>query len=134
MFGRRDTRVIIDAPTQYVTKKVEVRAPTDESVRLLAEFEAKAREKIDQSIRLEGNGFECVVEISLDTLQDAYIATAIFKLNGVRMRAEAVEPARKATPQSLVDKLRDAMATKIAAEILAPALRGVLDKVRWRSS
>lgn len=121
-----------ESRTEYVTREVTVhehRAPTDESVRLLKEMETAARDKIDQSIRLDGNGFECVVEIMLDNMSDQRIARAVFVLNGKRMDAEARVSRREDSPATLAGALRDAVAQRLAAEILMPAIFGPLQRV-----
>lgn len=119
-----------ESRAEYVTRNVHVhRAPTDESVRLLKEMEQAARDKVDHSIRLEGNGFECVVEIMLDNMSDQRIARAVFVLNGKRMDAEARVSRRDDNPATLAGALRDAVAQRLAAEILMPAMFNPLQRM-----
>lgn len=129
--------IIINEPrTEYVTQRVTVeekRAPTDESVRLLREMEQAARDKVEQSINVGGNGFECVVHVMKEAMSMDTVAVAIFKLNGKPMRAEArvegwdtAEVCRK-----LPERLRDAVAQKIAVEVLAPSLGVALKQIRF---
>lgn len=125
MLRPRQVNVRVDAPTQYVTREIhEHRAPTDESVKLLREMEDKAREKIEQSIRVGNNGFECTVTVEWEAISDEKIVTALFALNGKRMRAEARLLRYKVTdePMQLAEAIRDAVAQVIAAEVLKPAL------------
>lgn len=132
MIGKRPTVINVNAETHYVTRQLNVhehRAPTDESVRLLKEMEQAARDKVDHSIRLEGNGFECVVEIMLDNMSDQLIARAVFVLNGKRMDAEARVSRRDDNPATLAGALRDAVAQRLAAEILMPAIFGPMQRM-----
>ena len=80
--------VIIESPrTEYVDRNVTIhehRAPTDQSVALLKELEQAARDKVEHSINVGGNGFECVVHIHKSAIDMDTVAVAIFKLNGVR--------------------------------------------------
>jgi hypothetical protein len=119
--------VIIESPrTEYVDRNVTIhehRAPTDQSVALLKELEQAARDKVEHSINVGGNGFECVVHIHKSAIDMDTVAVAIFKLNGKQMRAEArIEGWRLKDAQELPVKIRDAVALKIATEIVGTAL------------
>lgn len=113
--------------TEYVTRTVNVhRAPTDQSVSLLKEMEQAARDKIEHSIAIGGNGFECVVYINKDCMSHSTIGTAVFKLNGKQMRAEAsVDGWTKDAIHDLPEKLMKAVADEIAREILVHAFKGM---------
>jgi hypothetical protein len=110
--------------TEYVNTTVhEHRAPTDASVALLKEMEQAARNKIEASINVGGNGFECVVNIMKEAMSMDTVAVAIFKLNGKSMRAEArVQGWDHVNPADLAGKLRDAVAQQVAVEVLTPSL------------
>lgn len=132
MIGRKPVIINVTQPahTEYVTRTVhEHRAPTDESVKLLREMEQAAQAKIDQSIRLEGNGFECVVRTERDEINDQRVAVAVFVLNGKRMRAEARVGGGMRDPAEIATALRDAVAKVLAVELLAPALSDALKNV-----
>ena len=60
----------------------EHRAPTDESVRLLKEFEEKADKKIVESIRLTNNRFEAQVHRHDDFASAKTYYKIIYQLNG----------------------------------------------------
>ena len=115
--------------TQYVDRDVTIhehRAPTDQSVKLLREMEKAARDKVEQSIRVSDNGFECVVHVMHNGFEHETIARAIFKLNGKEMRAEVRERMLGHQPKveaivDLHDKLRDEVARVIANEVLNAA-------------
>ena len=110
--------------TEYVTRTVhEHRAPTDESVRLLREMEAKAKEQVIAAVHVGDTTFECVVHTMRYAEDGSTRFLAIFSLNGKKMTAEYREHDwRIGPPQEAIGKLRDAMAAKIATEILLPAL------------
>jgi len=99
----------------------EKRAPTDESVRLLREMEAAANDRVLEAVRLTGNGFECVAQAMRDATTGDMILRAAFSLNGKKMTAEARGYNLRA--YELVEKLVEAVAAKLAAEIVAAALR-----------
>lgn len=116
------------ARTEYVTRTVNVhehRAPTDESVKLLREMEAKAEAEVLKAVSVESNGFTCVVHQSLDVMSDKVRWRAIFKLNGKPMTANTEsDPRHERHMQDRLDqfaKLRDEMAKVIATEVLSDA-------------
>jgi hypothetical protein len=105
----------------------EVRAPTDDSVKLLTEMETAAQKRVDDAVRIEGNGFNCVVHFIREAMSDTIKAKAIFDLNGARLTVTAETPGGLSAGMSdpkrtLVFKLRDAMALEIASQVLLPAL------------
>jgi len=89
-----DRSLVITQPraaTEYVTREVNItenRAPTDESVRLLSEMEKAAQDKLEKSVRLEANGFKCIVQTQHDLMSQDFVAIALFELNGQKMRCE----------------------------------------------
>lgn len=132
MFGKKEPAVVlvpVDRPrTQYVDRHVtieEKRAPTDESVKLLREMEAKAEAEIVKAVQVSSQHFECVVHCALDEMSDQMRWRAIFKLNGKQMTAvvSVDRPERDlAVPFA---KLRDEMAKVIAGEVLNDAFCAV---------
>lgn len=124
---RRPTDIHVHMPTrtEYVTQSVKVeerRAPTDDSVRLLKEFEEEAREKIESSLNVGANGFECTIMTEREHITDEVIAVALFKLNGISLRAKASIRGfdkRDKGPKGLAIALRDEVAKVIANELLS---------------
>lgn len=119
--------ILVPHVTQHVTREVtkqvhEHRAPTDESVRLLAEFEAKARERIVEAIHVGDGVFECVVHIEKSFADDAVRLMAVFSLNGKKLTAEFKEHGHRVERKAALLGLRDAIAKEIAHQILVPAL------------
>lgn len=119
--------------TEYVTREVHVhRAPTDESVALLKEMERAARDKVEQSINVGGNGFECVVNVMKEAMSMDTVAVAVFKLNGKQLRAEARVPGwNQDNVRQLPAKLRDEVAQVISVEILMPSLGEAMKRVSF---
>lgn len=99
----------------------EKRAPTDESVRLLKEFEEKAEAKVVAAISVGDTTFECVLHQQEDMLSDKLLYRAIFSLNGKKMTADyEVERWRgDVQPHEILSGIRDAVAKEIATHILA---------------
>lgn len=98
----------------HVTEK---RAPTDESVRLLAEMEAAAQARVKAAIRVTDTAFEGVVHISDDVMNNRTLAACMFSLNGKKMEARThFQPDSNANDN--IEKLINSVAQVIACEIL----------------
>ena len=108
--------------TEYVTKEVhEHRAPTDDSVRLLREMEAKAHEQIVRSVHVGDATFDCVVHMQQNMVDQSTELLAIFSLNGKKMTAKhRVHTYDYSAPKD-IEALRNAIAKEIATEVLVPA-------------
>ena len=119
--------VILPEPrTTYVDRHVTVnRAPTDESVRLLREMEAKAEAQVIQAVRVDNTTFSCVVHQSLDNLSDRMRWRAVFKLNGHKMQAEVDTNPRDDDGDNF-RALRDEVAKVIAQQVLGEAFAALL--------
>ena len=72
----------------YNSTTHEHRAPTDESVRLLKEFEEAARKKIEASIRLDNNMFKAHIMKSPDYMAWDKTYVVLYELNGQKQRCE----------------------------------------------
>lgn len=120
MFGRT---YVVPGPrsVSHHHTVTEKRAPTDESVRLLREMESAAEAQVLEAIRLTDNGFECVVHAMRDGPTDDTVLRAIFSLNGKRLTADARGWDKRAP--ELVEMLIDAIAAKVATEIVRPAIK-----------
>lgn len=122
---RRPNVYVLNAPsrTEFVTREVhEHRAPTDESVRLLREMEAKAKDAVIHAVHVGDTTFECVVHQNRSSMDDTVTLLAIFSLNGKKMTAEFREHACKTDKFGLAEGLREAIADKLSREVLIPAL------------
>ena len=72
--------------TKHVTEK---RAPTDESVRLLKELEDAAQNKVDRAVRLDFNGFKCVIQVYREMyLRDDIGWHILYDFNGAQQKVK----------------------------------------------
>ena len=97
----------------HVTEK---RAPTDESVRLLAEMEAAAAARVKAAIRVTDTAFECVIHAARDHLNDRMLIAAVFSLNGRKMEAKTFF--QQGDTETGIEKLVKEVALVIACEVL----------------
>ena len=109
--------------TEYVTREVhEHRAPTDDSVKLLREMEAKAQEQIIEAVHVGDTTFECVLHQCRQPLDDSRKWLAVFSLNGKKLTAEFEWRDWQIKRQDAALGLLDAIAKTIANEVLTSAL------------
>jgi hypothetical protein len=122
MFRRQPAIINVHQPTrtEYVTRTVvEKRAPTDESVRLLAEMEQAARDRIVQSIRVNTNEVSCQILVFNEPHSTDFIARAVLDINGQRVTADVrLNPDDQS---NFMKTLRDAVASEIATKVLTDA-------------
>ncbi len=131
MMFRRQPVVLTQQRTEYVTRTVqEHRAPTDDSVKLLREMEDKAEQQVVQSVRVGDTAFDCVIHLSHDMLSMKNKMRVIFSLGGRQMHEDVVCEHVDDGP-TMLGKLRDAVARRVANEILGPALSR-LSSIEWR--
>lgn len=102
----------------------EHRAPTDESVRILRDLEAAAREKITTAIRLENSPIDAVIHGHIDALSQRRQYLVLIRINGksveVRREFNMLTPA-----EEIAEGLLAAVSERIAALLLADAFRSV---------
>ncbi|QIG68162.1 hypothetical protein EVB55_227 [Rhizobium phage RHph_Y68] len=115
MFDRTHVHVHRSEPS-YVTVN-ETRAPTDESVRLLKEFEEKAQAKVDKSVRLESNLLKGVVHANIDRMSGDRLFDFHFDLNGKRYKFSSDIPMFLGK-QERVDKLVEDISSQMAKELI----------------
>jgi hypothetical protein len=139
MFGFGQKRAIELVPLPYVpqtrdvVRRVDItehRAPTDESVALLRDMEAKAREQVEQALHVGDTTFDCVVHRQINQHDQTIHLVALFSMNGKRLKAEYRETLYRTNMTIAVQKLRDEVAQVIATHVLSTALQG-LDQIRW---
>lgn len=122
------TAIIFARPeTRYVNKRVDIhehRAPTDQSVALLKEMEAAADAKRIASLHLEGNDIHGLVQVQKNMVDDTLCFAAFVDVNGKRLDIRHTVDARDNNEGILVG-LRDAIAKRLANEIIEPALDGL---------
>ena len=101
-------------------KVTHVNAPTDESVKLLKEFEQAAKDKITQSVSVGNNDFNAVLHRSRDDFSDSTEFVVIFALNGKRMTARhSILGHTQPTSVEVAEAVKKAIADEIASECLS---------------
>jgi len=124
MFNRTLAVFPTQRTTEYVTREVhEHRAPTDDSVKLLREMEAKAQEQIVKAIHVGDTTFECVVHLMRFPADDSTLYRAVYSLNGKKMTTDYRDQEWRTDEREALTKLRDEMAKDIATAVLLPALQ-----------
>jgi hypothetical protein len=108
----------------------EQRAPTDESVRLLKEMEGAAKEKVDQAIRLEGNGFTALVQVSHNHHDGDIVMRCLYKWEGeqrevVYCTSDRPNLGTKKGRVEVMLGLREKLAKDIATAVLSRAFAAV---------
>lgn len=99
----------------------EHRAPTDDSVRLLREMEAKARDSVLATLVSRDNTFEGTVFVTPDPASCEMVVRCLFTLNGARHETAPVRVRDRLGPLDAgewVRKLRDAIAAEVANKLV----------------
>lgn len=109
-------------PATTHTTITEKRAPTDESVRLLKELEEAVQRRILETVKVGDTNFECVVRCLRDGPSQDTIFAAVFSLNGKKIEVQSRTSDYNTRPDERIAKLIAAVAERIAAEIVQPAL------------
>ncbi len=102
----------------------EHRAPTDDSVRLLREMEAKALANVTASFRTEGNRFKGSIIVRPDPYEAGHKMWALFDLNGEKFEVGPVpfHDSYLLDPRELFKWLNDELAKAIAGQLLTAGL------------
>lgn len=103
--------------------KHEHRAPTDESVRILDDLQRRAEERVTDAIRIEGNGFNTVIQIYTEARHASATAKCVFDINGKRIAFEETCHVDEFADDrnALLRKVMKTAAERVAAEIVIPA-------------
>jgi ABC-type bacteriocin/lantibiotic exporter with double-glycine peptidase domain len=117
--------------TERVTQNVNIqehRAPTDQSVQLLREFEQAARDKVIDSIRLENMPLDAVLHVEEDGLNDKMRYLIVYKIGGEKRKVFHDEPRHgfkhpRDEQEKRVIGLRDALAKDVANVLMDEMLR-----------
>ena len=122
-----DTTYVQRGPSSVSVHVEEKRAPTDESVRLLREMEAKAKDQVVQSLRIESCGVEAVVH-RYDDPMDSQTRFAIhYKVNGHQRKCYA-KVDWQADIQERMDVVWKALADDLAAYLMAGLTKKVIGR------
>lgn len=120
----------ITRPPEHTTI-TEHRAPTDDSVRLLAEMQRAAERKVIEAVRVTDTPVECVIHVREDFMNQKTTYMAVFKVGGSKMTATY-----DALPDDDKDKvaigIRDAVAKEIANRLVSGAMPQMLAKMGGR--
>lgn len=104
--------------TERVTvEKHEHRAPTDESVRLLTEMEQAAQKRVRDTVRLESNAFQAIVQVEDSPMDRDHVCRCLFYLNGSRHEVLTRSSFGESADVAMM-KLRDAVAAEIASQVM----------------
>ncbi len=105
----------------YVTEK---RAPTDESVRLLKEMEAEAKQKIIDSITISNTEFECNVQSVIEPLNDETVYYVSYRMNGKKGGLKVpIKNWQRPSDIEVMIMVRDELAKDIASNMIDQVLR-----------
>ena len=105
----------------------EHRAPTDASVRLLADMEQRVKDKVFGQVKLESNTFHCeVMRLKSPRTFGETLAIAM-KLNGERIVME-IETDPMTSPEEKLREIYKAVGERIAAYVASSVV-----KTTWRS-
>lgn len=102
----------------------EHRAPTEESVRLLRELEKEAEAKVVRAMSIKTTDFHCVVQAEVSHFDDSITLLAHYRVGQRALSSQVTLPRLEVAKDrmAILNALVDAMAVKIATEILKPAL------------
>jgi hypothetical protein len=106
----------------------EHKAPTDASVKLLADLEQKVRDKVFGQVKLESNTFHCEVMRMMSPFRMGETLAITMKLNGERILME-ITPDPFASEEDKLREIYKAVAKRIAAHIATSVV-----KATWRSA
>ncbi len=119
-----DRTIVHQAPGQIRAEinVTEKRAPTDESVRLLREMEAKAKAEVIKATAVNDNHFTGVIHTMFDALSQQTTVRLVYSLNGKKLTTDYhIDESAKSQYDS-INGLIDAVARDVAIEILRKPL------------
>lgn len=119
MFNK--TTIVAPRGPDHVTVH-EHRAPTDESVRLLAEMQEAVEKRILAAVRVSDTAAECVIHCREDHLNGVLEFGIVCRLNGAKLTANYMAPYEGITEVSVANGIRDALAAKIATVLVSQTL------------
>lgn len=117
-------------PSSIAVSVIERRAPTDESVRLLKEFEDKAREKVVESMRLTNNTIESVIHRHDDPINMQTHFCIFYKVNGQQREVRCFVEDYKSTISDKRDAIWKAVSEDMAAFMLGHATEKMKQALR----
>lgn len=113
-------RTIVHQAPDHIRAEITVtekRAPTDDSVRLLREMEAKAKEEVIKAVAINDNLFNGVIHTMFDALSYRTTVRLVYSMNGKKLTTDYHIDDSRSSNDSIAG-LIDAVARDIAVEIL----------------
>jgi hypothetical protein len=111
----------------------EEKAPTDESIKLLNEFQEKARENLVDSIHVKNNVFEAVALFFQNKFpKDGFTMMIKFELNGIEYKEKFDIDGMEyyeATKQDAIGGRYNLFLNKLALRVSSIMLQSVLDDI-----
>jgi hypothetical protein len=105
----------------------EHRAPTDQSVKLLREMEAKAESNILATIRLTDCPVDCVIHHMKSSLTQRIHFIVMYKISGKEYRLDYhSDPFVDRTPEQIVVGIKTALALDLSIHLLSPGFTKLL--------
>lgn len=113
-------RTIVHQAPDHIRAEITVtekRAPTDDSVRLLREMEAKAKAEVIKAVAINDNLFNGVIHTMFDALSYRATVRLVYSMNGKKLTTDYHIDDSRSLDDSIAG-LIDAVARDIAVEIL----------------
>jgi hypothetical protein len=113
-------RTIVHQAPDHIRAEITVtekRAPTDDSVRLLREMEAKAKAEVIKAVAINDNLFNGVIHTMFDALSYRTTVRLVYSMNGKKLTTDYHIDDSRSLDDSIAG-LIDAVARDIAVEIL----------------
>lgn len=113
-------RTIVHQAPGHIRAEISVtekRAPTDDSVRLLREMEAKAKAEVIKAVAINDNLFNGVIHTMFDALSYRTTVRLVYSMNGKKLTTDYHIDDSRSLDDSIAG-LIDAVARDIAIEIL----------------
>lgn len=119
-----DRTIVHQAPGQIRAEinVTEKRAPTDESVRLLREMEAKAKAEVIKATAVNDNHFTGVIHTMFDALSYRTTVRLVYSMNGKKLTTDYHINESRQLIDDWLPELIAAVASNIAVEILQKPL------------
>ena len=124
MFGNKTSYNFHNHTSTSKSYVTETRAPTDESVRLLKEMEAEAKQKIVDSITVSNTEFECNIQSVIGTLNDETVYYVSYRMNGKKGFLKVpIKNWQRPSDIEVMIMVRDELAKDIASNMIDQVLR-----------
>ena len=124
MFGDRTSYNFHNHTSTSKSYVTETRAPTDESVRLLKEMEAEAKQKIADSITVSSTEIECNIQSVIEPLNDETVYYVSYRMNGKKGSLKVpIKNWQRPSDIEVMIMVRDELAKDIASNMIDQVLR-----------